>query len=362
MKKGIKIFIKILVAVILIPLVIYGGIILWLTFTEYRPEATEKVEIHENISGNSAKQLAVGDMVSVVTWNIGYGDLGDNSDFFMDGGKNVRNSSKERVLSNLTGINTEVKELEPDVVLFQEIDYDSKRSRNINELDEITKELAGYEYAYTYNYKVNYVPYPFPTIGKVNCGVATLSLYDMTDATRIALPCPFSYPSRVGNLKRCLLVSRIPIKDSDKELVVVNLHLEAYDDGEGKAKQTQMLAELLKEEAKAGNYVIAAGDFNQTFSNCDISAYPVLSEELWKPGTIDVQEFGNDLNLYMNSDIPSCRSLDKPYEDADWDNFQYYVIDGYILSKNLQINLLETQNLSFKYSDHEPVLLRATLK
>ena len=53
------------------------------------------------------------------------------------------------------------------------------------------------------------------------------------------LPCPFSWPTRIANLKRCLLVERIPIADSDKELVLVNLHLEAYDDGEGKGKPRQ---------------------------------------------------------------------------------------------------------------------------
>ena len=40
----------------------------------------------------------------------------------------------------------------------------------------------------------------------------------------------------------------MPIEGSDKELVSINLHLEAYDDGEGKAKQLKQLMDLLKEE------------------------------------------------------------------------------------------------------------------
>ena len=43
------------------------------------------------------------------------------------------------------------------------------------------------------------------------------------------------------NLKRCLLIERLPIENSDKELVLINLHLEAYDEGEGKAKQTAIV-------------------------------------------------------------------------------------------------------------------------
>lgn len=54
----------------------------------------------------------------------------------------------------------------------------------------------------------------------------------------------------------------------------------AYDDGEGKLAQTKMLSDLLQKEVEKGNYVIAAGDFNQSFSNVDTGAYsdhnPVL--------------------------------------------------------------------------------------
>ena len=88
----------------------------------------------------------------------------------------------------------------------------------------------------------------------------------------MSLPCPFSYPIRLANLKRCLLVNRIPIEGSDKELVVINLHLEAYDDGAGKEAQTRMLAQLLREETEKGNYVIAGGDFNQTLDTVDLLA------------------------------------------------------------------------------------------
>ena len=81
------------------------------------------------------------------------------------------------------------------------------------------------------------VPYPLPPIGRVTSGIMTFSSFEVSDAERIQLPCPFSYPIRLCNLKRCLIVSRIPIAGSEHELVIVNLHLEAYDSGEGKAAQ-----------------------------------------------------------------------------------------------------------------------------
>ena len=45
---------------------------------------------------------------------------------------------------------------------------------------------------------------------------------------------------------------RLPIENSEKELVLINLHLEAYDDGEGKIAQTNMLKEIMKEKASKG--------------------------------------------------------------------------------------------------------------
>ncbi len=70
----------------------------------------------------------------------------------------------------------------------------------------------------------------------------------------------------------------MPIQGGTAELVLVNLHLEAYDDGEGKAAQTAQLAQLLQEERARGNYVIAGGDFNQSFSNVDTSMYPLQDD------------------------------------------------------------------------------------
>ena len=159
------------------------------------------------------------------------------------------------------------------------------------------------------------------------------------------------------------MVNRVPIANSDKELVLVNLHLEAYDDGEGKAAQTAQLRELLEEEAAKGNYVIAGGDFNQVFSNCDTSAYPLVSEDMWTPGVIDVTEFGENLQFVTDNSTPSCRSLDKPLVDNDSDPsvFQYYMIDGFIVSDNLTIDSVETKDLGFKNSDHNPVIMNVTL-
>lgn len=332
-------------------------LILVLTVTEFKPAAEETLDV----GGNASGKLYEGDDFSIVTWNIGYGALDANADFFMDGGKHVSTADKKQVQTNIQAITEELKALDTDAAFLQEVDLDSKRSHGVNEQDAIVSEWKEHTYSFATNYKVLYVPYPIPTIGKVDCGILTLSGYEMSDAQRIALPCPFSYPVRLANLKRCLMVDRIPVEDSDKELVLVNLHLEAYDDGEGKAAQTEMLKQVLQEEVDKGNYVIAGGDFNQSFSNVDISMYPQINDELWQPGCVDVDEFGSDLSFVTDNSTPSCRSLDQPYEGADPDHFQYYLIDGFIVSSNLTVDSVETQDLGFANSDHNPVVMKVTL-
>lgn len=331
-----------------------------LTVTEYKPADVEKVSGF----GRAKKEIKTGDSIDVISWNIGYGALGDNADFFMDGGTKVKPSTKERVEENIGAVTDFLSEEAADIVLLQEVDENSTHSYYLNERSMIMQGLedAGlsYENRLAYNYKTLFVPYPIPPIGREQSGVATFSAYPASDAERISLPCPFSYPIRLANLKRCLLVNRIPVSDSNKELVVINLHLEAYDDGEGKEAQTRMLAQLLHEEAAKGNYVIAGGDFNQTFDTVDRSDYPMQGETLWQPGVIDTDEFAG-MQCLMDERVPSCRSLDRAYH-ADDPTFQYYMLDGYLLSDNLTVETFETVDLGFVNSDHNPVRLRVTVE
>lgn len=353
----IKRILQVIVGILAVTLVAFLILLLVLTVTEYKPDTIEELEVN----GQGEASVQAGDTLSVLTWNTGYGALGDNADFFMDGGSMVNTADEERVQENMAVINDEITKLDPDVVFLQEVDRNSKRSHGIDELELIREAQSGYCDTFANNYKVVYVPYPLPTIGKVDSGIVTLSKYEVKDSRRFALPCPFSYPVRTANLKRCLMIDRIPVEGSDKELVLVNLHLEAYDDGEGKAAQTQMLQEILQQEVEDGNYVIAGGDFNQAFSGVDTSAYPMVSDELWQPGEIDTDAFGEELSFQTDNSAPSCRSLDQPYAGADHNNFQYYLIDGFIVSSNVSVESVETQDLEFQNSDHNPILMKVKL-
>jgi endonuclease/exonuclease/phosphatase family metal-dependent hydrolase len=346
-------------AFVLLALVLVVAVALGVfTVAEYRPADTETVIA----SRETEAVLEPGKLMTIVSWNCGYGALGDNADFFMDGGSSVYTADRERVSSNLEGIREKLSALSPDLIILQEVDINSSRSYSTDERTVLAKAApAGASEAFAYNFNALYVPYPLPPIGHVESGLYTLSAAQPRTAERISLPVPFSWPIRLVNLKRCLLVSRYPVKGADRELVLINLHLEAYDSGEGKEAQTRQLVSFMKEEYAKGNYVIAGGDFNQRFTNIDQSAYPVY-DGMWQPGEISAEAFGSDFTLLMDNSVPTCRSLDKAWAGASAEGFQFYLIDGFIVSANVTPDAVETLDFNFACSDHNPVRMSFTLQ
>ena len=353
--KGIGIFL----AVVLLAVV---GLVGWLTVREYRPDAVE--DIADAQDSGAARPLSPGDSLTILSQNTGYCGLGRDSDFFMDGGKDVK-PTVDQINANVGGIGDQIEAVLPDVCFLQEVDTGSTRSYNANQRSYYYSTMRDGEKgpcydAYALNYSCDFVPYPLPPIGKVHSGLQTISTFPVKKSQRIALPCPFSWPVSAANLKRCLLVSYVPLEGTDKQLVLVNLHLEAYDDGEGKAAQTKMLMDLLTDEYEKGNYVIAGGDFNQTFPGA-LDAFPIKDADLWTPGVLEDDMLPQGWQFACDLSTPSCRLLNEPY-DPDSPNTQFYVIDGFILSPNVGLDRVETLDCQFQYTDHNPVAISVTLK
>lgn len=348
MKKVLKIIGIILAIIILIPVLFIG----YLRITMYAPEGTEPVEFT-----TGSRSIAPGDTLTLLSFNIGYAGYNDGEDFFMDGGKGVMPASRDAVTDNLSGISSIIKEEDCDISLLQEVDVDSRRSYHTNEPAYLASS-TGKARAFACNYNVVFIPYPIPPIGKVYSGLATYTDINVTDANRVALPDTAPWYMSMAYLKRCLLVERMPVEGTDRELVIINQHLEAYTDEEKRDLQTQVLCDLIEEEYQKGNYVIVGGDFNQEFSVNDNP--PVLSETGWIPGEVSEEDIPKGFSLAVADNAPSCRSLEEPFVDNE--TSQVYIIDGFIVSDNLEVKLVEVHDYGFKYSDHNPVRLEVRLK
>lgn len=361
--KIIKILTKI-VLVILGSAILFVGI---LTVFEYRPDALEDVEI----INNQNNLVMIGDTYQALTFNIGYAGLGKNEDFVMDGGTKGRADSISVVEAYFTGIKNILSENESDFYFLQEVDQKARRSYNINQVEALSN-LVGSTYSshYAYNFKSIFVPFPVSLtdyIGSVESGIQTFVSYKVASSERHQFPGAFSWPLRVANLKRAMMVTTLDIQDSDKQLVLVNLHMSAYDsDGQLRDKEMAYLATFLETQKALGNYVVVAGDFNQTFPDAD-GLFPV-SSNLYEAYTIEDDFLPAGYNYAIDLNHPTCRLLNQPYEKGT-KGTQYYLIDGFIVSDNIElvkIGLEETAkavtlNEEFLYSDHNPVLLKFKL-
>ena len=348
---------KIVLIILGAVLLLAAGLILWLSVCEFKPADVTDVKVENNSQVGDLSPF-LDQELTVISWNIGYAGLGKDSDFFMDGGENVSSADQDDVTASLLGIYKQLYtgDDQAGIYMLQEVDKNSARTYGMDESDC----LGIYNSAYALNYSCPFVPYPLPPIGRVNSGLLTTTMYDIDSSERISLPCPFDWPVSTANLKRCLLVSYLPIEGSSSKLVIVNLHLEAYDDGEGKIAQTKQLREFIQAEYEKGNYVIAGGDFNQVFPG-GIEKYPNEHPELWEPGTITDDIMPEGWSLAYDLETPSCRLLNQPYDPADTVNTQYYVIDGFIISPNVDLISVETINAGFEFSDHNPVQLKVRL-
>ena len=148
-------------------------------------------------------------------------------------------------------------------------------------------------------------------MGSVLSGLATFSKHSPTTSDRYAFPGNYDFPVGLFMLDRCFLVNRYNL-ESGKELLIINTHNSAYDDGSLRAGQMAFLKKFLDEEFAKGNYIIIGGDWNQC---------PPNFEAEYKDHKFDDEEFVIDTN-YMDkswkwiysSDIPTNRRVKNIYQ------------------------------------------------
>lgn len=351
-EKIIKLGLGILIGIVAILLI--GFLILFIT--EYCPDDVEKLKSE----GESIYKLEKGTSLNIVTYNLGYLSLDSTQDFFLDGGDSVRPETDDNVKNNLYGVKRYMKEKNADIYLFQEVDYNAKRSYYTNQYEELKAGFGGTATFATYH-KCVFIPYPIlEPVGYVHSGMMILNKYE-GETERIALTSAYKWPKSMVMFKRCLMVQRIDIEESDKQLVLINLHLEAYDDGKTREKQLNVLKEIMLEEHEKGNYVIAGGDFNHMFPTVDNSKYPVIDDSHFSAKAISEKYLPEGFKYVVDGSVPTSRLLDKPYSGT-YEDTQLYVIDGYIVSDNVKVNSVKTIDNQFKYSDHNPVELNVTIE
>lgn len=337
---------------------VFGGLLAYSTFTDYKPEASEVLSIQ-----GKGKQIGADSTYSFIIWNVGYCGLGKEMDFFNDGGKTVRADQPlaDKYLAAVTGYLSTIDTV--DFIMLQEVDKDSKRSYNIDQQDRFAAALPNYVHSFALNYNCKFVPapfqFPYTPYGKTYGGLLSFSKYTPVSSTRYQYPGGFSWPTSLYMLDRCMqvLIFKLP---NGKELLVINTHNTAYDEtGEIKKTEMQFLKQFLETETTKGNYVVIGGDWNQAPPGVDALKF---SKNI-APG-YTIQSIGTDLipkdwNVVYDPTKPTNRANKTAYVANE--TFTT-LIDFYMTTPNIKVMDIRTIDLGFANSDHQPVYMKVKLK
>lgn len=356
-------------------LLIVGPYVVYVAAQYYR--ISDNLEL--KISGNKDISVSVGDTYSVMSYNLGFGAYSPEYSFFMDtgvmndgkkvAGKYAKGMNKADVQKNVSGQLSVAARADADFYFFQEADEKANRSYGINMCESARQTFADYGSIYAENFHTAYLLYPFnDPIGKTDAGIMTFSRYKIDSAVRRSFPVTKAFIDKLFDLDRCFAVHYLPISGSDKKLVLINLHMSAYDKGGTiRAKQLEMLNGVLKEERDNGNYVIAGGDFNHcliadNFDSDEEALNYFESEQQTPPwvknSVLHVSELTEGYTIAASLNRSTCRGADIPYTAGV--NYST-VIDGFLVSDNVTVVEEYTVDTDYAYSDHNPVFMRFTL-
>lgn len=352
----IRKILKIIVGISIVLVIIIVAYFVFMTVTDYKPEKI----ISLNVENNKEYKINKNTPLSIVTYNIGYCGLDKERDFFMDGGTESRSASKEKTIENLKENTEFLKKEKSSFILLQEVDINATRSYHVDEYQYIKNNLKEYASVFALNYKVPWVPVPIKKPhGKVEAGMATFSKYNIEEANRYQYPGEEKWPRQLALLDRCFIESRFKV-EGGKELIVINSHLSAYDKGGAiRVQQLEFLKKYIKEKYNEGNYIVIGGDWNHLIPETNPNLFQ--SQQEWPEWLKKIPEDFKPEGFEWAADalIPTNRTLNIPYKKG----VNYLsVIDGFLVSPNVQVNKVKGYSLEFENSDHNPVKMEFMLK
>ena len=363
---GLRKFLKIVAGIIVVIAVIVAAYLAYMVLTYSRIPDNQQLDVENN----QEAVLECDKSYSALTYNIGFGAYTDDYTFFMDTGmmedgtptqgENSWAVSKESVQECISADISLINGLGTDFVLLQEVDTDSTRSYHVDQAAAFKEAFSDKAAVQAVDYHSSFLFYPITQPhGFANSSLLTLSSAQVDSATR------YSYPvaddlSKFLDLDRCFSACRIPVANGH-ELVLINSHMSAYDEGGTiRKQQLETIGAFLSSEYEKGNYVIMGGDFNHALCE-SVEMYESKQQVPEWVAVFSDDDLPDNFSVVRAEnleDVPTCRGADIPYEKGvDYTT----TVDGFIVSSNVKATAQNIDN-AFKYSDHNPVKLSFTLK
>jgi endonuclease/exonuclease/phosphatase family metal-dependent hydrolase len=283
----------------------------------------------------------------VMTWNIGYAGLGEESDFKADGGHMLRPPGKQFVKKNLAGIQGVLRENRPDVVLMQELAGPGFLTMGVNVLGGVKAALADYSMFFSSDIRTRLFPGPISL--KHGLGTFSRVAHGPTEIIRIT-----EEPGTImGFIKRHYHVQVTEMDVSGQPWVLINVHLSAFDEGANtRMTQVREVLDLAETYYKQGKAVAVGGDWNMRLAPTDFAYTADPSAQFWIHD-FPREELAEGWQLAIDPAVPSVRTNEQTYTAG----VNYTTnIDGLLLSPNVVLESAKGIDLGFKYTDHQPVI------
>lgn len=355
-----RILLRLFLGALLSFAILFIGLLTFSTLTDFQPEAESA--LNQEVKG-IASLNSLTDTLSLMIWNIGYCGLGAEMDFFNDGGKTVRASDSltAKYVKAVSFFMGSMKD-SVDVMMIQEVDRNSKRSYFTDQIPIIANELPGFAWSFALNYDVKFVPvpfgFPYTPYGKTYGGLVTYSKIKPSNATRVQFPGGFDWPTKLYMLDRCALEMRYPLANG-KELILVNTHNTAYDEtGEIKKIEMAFIKKRYEAEVARGNKVIVGGDWNQVAPGFDARHFSNAISPGYTPQSLTKEMLPANFTVSYDSTIATNRSNVTAFNP---ESTYTTLIDYFVSSPGIEVLSVRGLDMQFRYSDHQPVLLKVVI-
>ena len=243
---------------------------------------------------------------TIVTYNIGYASgLTNNSG---------NNASEQDYAQNIQAILEALQRVSPDVVAFQEIDFDSSRSWGQDQPLLLAEGLGLRYRGCAYTWDMHYVPWPFGTpshhFGRISSGQCVASRFPILKNSKSTMSKPeenaFWY--NLFYLDRIIQITEIEV--ASQPLVILNVHLEAY---KRKTREEQAVTVAQTVRQYADKPLIVLGDFNARppWRTEDSTLATLLAVEgLHKEFPQELSEGGDEARYYTSPSGRPRQSID----------------------------------------------------
>ncbi|WP_022693714.1 endonuclease/exonuclease/phosphatase family protein [Ponticaulis koreensis] len=335
-------------------MMIYGVLIVLLLIVLYLAVAIGSTYFNRSIKtvfrkSDTAPQTLASAELTVMTWNLGYAGLGEESDFKADGGDMLLPPSVSVVEKNLAGIQATLTANPVDVYLLQETAAAGLLTRGVDVRAAVADTLSDWTMFFSSDIGSRMLPEPL----RLEHGPSMFTRLTDQQPELVRLP---SEPEPImGFIPRHYHMQVSEVEVAGTPWAVINLHLAAFDEGgDTRNEQLRAVIDFAEQLHAEGKSIVIGGDWNMRLTQTD---FPSTSTEdaLFWIHDFPQEELPESWHLAFDANVPTVRTNERPFQPDE--NYRT-IIDGLLLSPDVELVDVRGIDLAFEYTDHQPAVYR----